>query len=147
MGARVNSRTTLIKLEDRRLSTLLTTLLIIDCLVLIILIVALQQGNEGGIGSAFGSENSSGFFGASGGVTFIIRATWVAGALFFIIATSLAWVKTREHFGVGKELESIMANPEATVVASPAAASTAATSTPTAQATATAPAPTSSPAP
>ena len=34
------------------ISTLLTTLLIIDALVLIILIIALQQGNEGGLGGA-----------------------------------------------------------------------------------------------
>lgn len=112
----------LVYLEDWMLSTLLTTLLVIDCFVMILLIIALQQGNEGGIGSAFGSENSSGFFGASGGVTFIVRATWVAGVLFFVLSTSLAWVKTRQHFGVGKELESLVTGPDS---AAPVAADTA----------------------
>lgn len=90
------------------MTTLLTTLLMIDAIVIILLVVALQQGNEGGIGSAFGSGDSAGFFGASGGVTFIVRATWVAGALFFILTTSLAWVKTHDHFGVGRELDSLV---------------------------------------
>lgn len=83
----------------------LTTLLIIDTLVLIVLVVALQQGSEGGIGAAFGSGNSTGFFGASGGVDFIVRGTWIAGALFLILSTSLAWYRTHEKFGVGRELD------------------------------------------
>lgn len=110
------------------LTSFLTTLLIIDCLILIVLIIALQQGNEGGIGSAFGSGNSTGFFGASGGVNFIVRATWIAGTAFFILCMTLAWLKTRSHYGVTRELESISAPsapaPESpsTVAPGPAAA-------------------------
>lgn len=85
---------------------LLTALLVFVSLVLIVLIVALQHGNEGGIGSAFGGGNSAGFFGASGGVALIVRATWIFGAAFFALSTALAWVKTYEKFGVTRELES-----------------------------------------
>ena len=88
------------------LSTLLTTLLVFNCLFLIILIIVFQHGNEGGIGSAFGSGNSAGFFGASGGVDLIVRTTWVAGISFFLLATTLAWVRTNENFGVSNLLES-----------------------------------------
>lgn len=85
---------------------LLTALLVFVSVVLIVLIVALQHGNEGGIGSAFGGGNSAGFFGASGGVALIVRATWIFGAAFFTLSTALAWVKTYEKFGVTRELES-----------------------------------------
>jgi len=86
-------------------SGLLTTLLVINGLVLIVLIIALQHGNEGGMSSALGSGNASGFFGASGGVTLIVRTTWVVGILFFILSTALAWTKTHDHFGVGREIQ------------------------------------------
>ncbi len=88
--------------------TFLTILLVIDVLVLMILVVGLQHGNEGGMGSAFGAGNSAGFFGASGGVSFIVRATWIAGALFFALSLSLAWLKTHEHYGVGREVEKLL---------------------------------------
>ncbi|MEN9825177.1 MAG: hypothetical protein RI953_922 [Pseudomonadota bacterium] len=108
---------------------LLTALLVFVSLVLIVLIIALQHGNEGGIGSAFGGGNSAGFFGASGGVALIVRATWIFGAAFFFLSTALAWVKTHEKFGVTRELDSaLMATPTpaqaATPASSPAAGST-----------------------
>jgi preprotein translocase subunit SecG len=105
------------------LSGLLTFLLIAVALILILLIIALQHGNEGGIGSAFGSGNSAGFFGASGGVSLITRATWGFGFAFFAISMSLAWVKTHDHFGVGREIEGLLGEESSVApVASPAAA-------------------------
>lgn len=105
---------------------LLTALLIFVSLVLIVLIIALQHGNEGGIGSAFGGGNSTGFFGASGGVALIVRATWIFGAAFFFLSTALAWVKTHEKFGVTRELDAALsATPTPAASASPAAAATA----------------------
>lgn len=96
---------------------LLTALLIFVSVVLIVLVVALQHGNEGGIGSAFGGGNSAGFFGASGGVSLIVRATWIFGAAFFGLSTALAWVKTHEKFGVTRELDSaLLATPAPGVV-------------------------------
>lgn len=99
---------------------LLTALLVFVSLVLIVLIIALQHGNEGGIGSAFGGGNSTGFFGASGGVAYIVRATWIFGAAFFGLSTALAWVKTHEKFGVTRELDSAL-----TVTPTPLASGTA----------------------
>ncbi len=102
---------------------LLTALLIFVSVVLIVLIVALQHGNEGGIGSAFGGGNSAGFFGASGGVALIVRATWIFGAAFFGLSTALAWVKTHEKFGVTRELDSALSatpTPGAVPAVSPA---------------------------
>lgn len=90
---------------------LLTALLIFVSVVLIVLVIALQHGNEGGIGSAFGGGNSAGFFGASGGVALIVRATWIFGAAFFFLSTALAWVKTHEKFGVSRELDSALTAP------------------------------------
>jgi preprotein translocase subunit SecG len=87
------------------ISTLLTTLLIINSIVLIFLIVVLQQGNEGGLGGSLGGGNSQGFFGASGGVKTIIRATWICGVLFFGLAMSSAWVKTHERYELKNNLE------------------------------------------
>ncbi|MEN9809321.1 MAG: hypothetical protein RLZZ488_888 [Pseudomonadota bacterium] len=102
---------------------LLTALLIFVSVVLIVLIIALQHGNEGGIGSAFGGGNSAGFFGASGGVALIVRATWIFGAAFFFLSTALAWVKTHEKFGVSRELDSALTAPATPVPqASPTAA-------------------------
>jgi preprotein translocase subunit SecG len=118
------------------LSGLLTILLLAVALVLVVLIIALQHGNEGGIGAAFGSGNSTGFFGASGGVSVIIRATWICGALFFGIAMALSWVKTHDHFGVGKEIKGLLsddaakATPPSTSATAGAAVSPAGTSAP-----------------
>lgn len=131
---------------------LLTALLIFVSLVLIVLIIALQHGNEGGIGSAFGGGNSTGFFGASGGVALIVRATWIFGASFFVLSTALAWVKTHEKFGVTRELDAALsATPtpaaSASPAASPAASTPAATVAPAAPANEPAtPAPVASPA-
>ena len=87
------------------ISALLTVLLILVAAILILLIIVLQHGNEGGIATAFGSGNSAGFFGASGGVDFIVKGTWIAGALFFALSLGLAWWKSHEHFGVGREID------------------------------------------
>ncbi len=93
------------------ISTLLTTLLIIDALVLIVLIIVLQQGNEGGLGGAFGGGNSAGFFGATGGVKLIVRATWVCGILFFILAMSSSWVRTSNKYELNNLLEKSLTAP------------------------------------
>ncbi|KAB8029102.1 preprotein translocase subunit SecG [Fluviispira multicolorata] len=97
------------------ISTLLTTLLIIDALVLIVLIIVLQQGNEGGLGGAFGGGNSAGFFGATGGVKLIVRATWVCGILFFILAMASSWVRTSNKYELNNQLEKSLAMPSAQV--------------------------------
>ena len=96
------------------ISTLLTTILVINAIVLIFLIVVLQQGNEGGIGGTLGGGNSQGFFGASGGVKAIIRATWICGILFFALAMTSAWVKTHERYALKNSLEKTLSQPSTT---------------------------------
>jgi protein translocase SecG subunit len=98
------------------LSAILTVLLILNVLILLVLVTVFQHGNEGGIGSSLGGGNSSGFFGASGGVNIIVRATWVAGISFFVLSISLAWLKTNESFGVSKEIDSLLEESSAPAV-------------------------------
>jgi preprotein translocase subunit SecG len=93
------------------ISTLLTTLLIINAIVLVFLIVVLQQGSEGGISGTLGGGNSQGFFGASGGVKSIIRATWICGILFFALAMASAWVKTHDRYALKNSLEKTLSEP------------------------------------
>jgi preprotein translocase subunit SecG len=100
------------------ISTLLTTLLIINAIVLIFLIVVLQQGNEGGFGGSLGGGNSQGFFGASGGVKTIIRATWICGLLFFTLAITSAWVKTHDRYALKNSLEKSLSTPTASSIPS-----------------------------
>jgi preprotein translocase subunit SecG len=83
---------------------LLTFLLVLTGLMLFVLIIGLQQGSEGGIGAAFGGGNSAGFFGASGGVSLIVKSTWICIAIFLGLAMTLAWMRTHEKFGVSREL-------------------------------------------
>jgi preprotein translocase subunit SecG len=93
------------------ISTLLTTLLIINAIVLIFLIVVLQHGNEGGLGGSLGGGNAQGFFGASGGVKGIIRATWIFGILFFVLAMTSTWIKTHERYALKNRIESKLSQP------------------------------------
>lgn len=93
------------------ISTLLTTLLIINAVVLLFLIVVLQHGNEGGFGGSLGGGNTQGFFGASGGVKTIIRATWIAGLIFFVLALTSAWVKTHERYALKNDVEKELSMP------------------------------------
>jgi len=91
--------------------TLLTTFLIIDAIVLFFLILVLQHGNEGGFGGSLGGGNSTNMFGASGGVKFITRATWICGVLFFLLALSTSWVKTHERYAMKNAIEKSLAAP------------------------------------
>lgn len=106
------------------ISTLLTTLLIIDALVLIVLIIALQQGNEGGLGGAFGGGNTTGFFGATGGVKLIVRATWICGILFFVLAISSSWLRTHNKYELKNQLEKSLSTSAATLPVETAPAAT-----------------------
>lgn len=85
--------------------TLLTTLLIINAIVLFFLVLVLQHGNEGGLGGSLGGGNSTGMFGASGGVKLIVRATWICGALFFVLALTTSWMRTHDRYTMKNEIE------------------------------------------
>lgn len=96
------------------MSTVLMVLLILNAFILLVLIIVFQQGNEGGLGGALGGGNTTGFFGASGGVGFIVKATWVAGVTFFCLALGTAWYKTYERYELKQELDRALSAPAAT---------------------------------
>jgi preprotein translocase subunit SecG len=66
-----------------------STIFVIDCFVLV-LVILLQQGKGGDIASAFGGGASQAVFGARSGATVLSRATSVCAALFIICARALA---------------------------------------------------------
>lgn len=101
------------------ISTFLTTLLIIDAVVLIFLVVVFQHGNEGGIGGSLGGGNSSGFFGATGGLKTIVQATWICGILFFALAMTTAWVRTHERYKLKGDVEKSLTATPTTETAAP----------------------------
>ena len=65
-----------------------STLFVIDCLLLI-LVILLQQGKGGDMANAFGGGGSQAVFGARSGATLLTRATSVLAALFVIFALTL----------------------------------------------------------
>lgn len=91
------------------ISTILTTLLALDAIILIFLIVVFQQGPEGGIGSTMGGGgNTSGFFGAAGTTKPIVRATWICAVLFFVLGGSAAWVTTHRHYAATRSIQKML---------------------------------------
>ena len=66
-------------------------LYVLICLLLLV-VVLLQQGKGGDIAAAFGGSSSQTAFGARAGATVLTRATAILGALFMLVALSLAIV-------------------------------------------------------
>jgi preprotein translocase subunit SecG len=73
---------------------LTSTLYVLSCLVLL-LVVLLQQGKGGDIASAFGGSGSQTAFGARAGATVLSRVTAVCAALFMLGALALAVIGQR----------------------------------------------------
>ena len=73
---------------------LVTTVYVLVCLFLII-VVLLQQGRAGDLASAFGGSSSQTVFGARSGATILTRITTVAAVLFMFgsIALAIMWQK------------------------------------------------------
>jgi len=71
------------------LSTVLTSLYLVVCLLLVA-VVLMQQGKGGDIAAAFGGSGSQTAFGARAGASVLTRATTVLGALFMVGAMTLA---------------------------------------------------------
>lgn len=70
--------------------TFLTILHVVICFFLI-LVVLLQPGRGGGLGSAFGGAGQQ-VFGGRGAGTFMTKLTWVSAALFIVTSVSLAFL-------------------------------------------------------
>ncbi len=72
--------------------TLLSILHVFVCLFLI-LVVLLQQGRGGGLGSAFGGASQQ-VFGGRGAGNFMTRVTWACATIFILTSVSLAYLSS-----------------------------------------------------
>lgn len=74
------------------LNTFLNVVHVFVC-VFLILVVLLQQGRGGGMGSAFGGASSQ-VFGGRGAGNFMTRLTAVCAAIFMLTSMSLAFLSS-----------------------------------------------------
>lgn len=76
------------------LVTILSIFYVLICLFLV-MVVLLQQGKGGGMGSAFGGGGGSNtVFGGAGAGNFLTRLTAVAATLFMVLSALLAYLST-----------------------------------------------------
>lgn len=71
----------------------LSVIYVLVCLFLI-LVVLLQAGKGGGMGSAFGGGSSQTVFGGAGAGNFLTRLTWISAVLFMLLSGTLAYMST-----------------------------------------------------
>lgn len=74
------------------LQTLLSVIHVIVCMFLI-LVVLLQQGRGGGMGSAFGGATAQ-VFGGRGAGNFLTRLTGICAAIFMLTSVGLAYLSS-----------------------------------------------------
>jgi preprotein translocase subunit SecG len=72
------------------MTTLLQIIHVFVCMFLI-LVVLLQQGRGGGLGSAFGGASQQ-VFGGRGAGNFMTRVTWGCAMVFILTSVSLAYI-------------------------------------------------------
>jgi len=71
------------------LGAILIIVYVIACLFLI-MVVLLQAGKGGGLGSAFGGAGAGSVFGGRGAATFLTRLTAIMAALFMILSVGIS---------------------------------------------------------
>lgn len=103
---------------------LLTTLMVLDCLLLILLVLVQLPKKEAGAGMAFGGAATDALFGAGSGNALSNITKWVAGA-FFVLSLALALTMGRQARPGGSALEEELrkqstAKPTPTAPATPA---------------------------
>ena len=74
------------------LQTLLSIIHVVVC-VFLILVVLLQQGRGGGMGSAFGGATAQ-VFGGRGAGNFLTRLTGICAAIFMLTSIGLAYLSS-----------------------------------------------------
>ncbi len=74
------------------LQTLLSIIHVVVC-VFLILVVLLQQGRGGGMGSAFGGATAQ-VFGGRGAGNFLTRLTGICAAIFMLTSMGLAYLSS-----------------------------------------------------
>jgi len=75
------------------LITLITVIHVFVC-VFLILVILLQAGKGGGMGSLGGGAGAQTVFGGRGAQTFLGKVTSVSAAIFMLTSLSLAWNST-----------------------------------------------------
>jgi preprotein translocase subunit SecG len=91
--------------------TFLTILYVFVC-VFLILVVLLQAGRGGGMGTAFGGSSQS-VFGGAGAGNFLTRLTVIMAAMFMVLSASLAYLSTSSDKALERASEAIKAREEA----------------------------------
>jgi preprotein translocase subunit SecG len=91
--------------------TFLTILYVFVC-VFLILVVLLQAGRGGGMGTAFGGSSQS-VFGGAGAGNFLTRLTVIMAAMFMLLSASLAYLSTSSDKALEKASQAIKAREEA----------------------------------
>ncbi len=89
--------------------TILSIIHVIACLFLI-LVVLLQQGKGGGLGSAFGASATRQVFGGRGAGNLMTRLTAVTAAVFMTTSVTLAYIASsgdRSLRAVEEEVEKL----------------------------------------
>ena len=91
--------------------TFLTIVYVFVC-VFLILVVLLQAGRGGGMGTAFGGSSQS-VFGGAGAGNFLTRLTVIMAAMFMVLSASLAYLSTSSDKALEKASRAIKAREEA----------------------------------
>ena len=84
--------------------TLVTAIHVIVC-VFLILVILLQAGKGGGMGSAFGGAGAQTVFGGRGAQTFLGKVTSVSAAIFMLTSLTLAYQASRSGSEVAPEAQ------------------------------------------
>lgn len=77
------------------MSTLVTFLHVLVCLILVGTVL-LQQGKGGGMGGAFGGANTQTVFGSGGASSFLRRLTAIAATVFMLTSMVLAYIASND---------------------------------------------------
>jgi preprotein translocase subunit SecG len=85
----------------------LSVIYVLVCLFLI-LVVLLQAGKGGGMGSAFGGGGGSQtVFGGAGAGNFLTRLTWISAVLFMLLSGTLAYMSTSSDAALRRAHEQV----------------------------------------
>ena len=77
------------------MTTLLLTVHVIAA-ILLIGVVLMQRGQEGGMGASFGGGSSQSLFGSGGSGDFLVKATGILATIFMLTSLSLAFFSQKE---------------------------------------------------
>lgn len=101
------------------MNTLIMILHVFTCVVLVI-VVLLQSGKEGGLGFAGGGGSSQTVFGSSGGANFFTKFTSGAAVVFMLTSIALTVMKAGKRTSVFENAATTQSAPSAMPATTPA---------------------------